>query len=59
MIYTLEQYNEFIYLIKKWNENPSKLNKIYPYYKSFENTLFILNNNLINFLVNDKITKIY
>jgi len=54
MIYTLEQYNEFIYLIKKWNENPSKLNKIYPYYKSFENTLFILNNNLINFLVNDK-----
>jgi len=54
MIYTLEQYNEFISLIKNWDENPSKLNKIYPYIESDKNTLFILNNNLINFLVNDK-----
>jgi len=55
MIYTLEQYNEFINLVKKCNDNNSNyINKIYPYKKSYKNTLFILNKELINFLVNDK-----
>jgi len=54
MIYTTEQYNEFIYLINKNSYH-------YPYFKNFfkkelnyMNALFILNNNLISFLVNDK-----
>jgi len=55
MIYTLEQYNEFINLVKQCNDNNSNyIDTIYPYEVSYKNTLFILNKELINFLVKDK-----